>query len=571
MYVAVGGAGATGEAAKALNVLLARASSAPPALLGQLVQLLADAAQAAARSRRPGGTSQEMHDADLRWLLLLVRSSLADASEATLRKRGRQAEAIERIMAAVAAVDARSEVAAAGDAACPAPAVGDSCWAEWPGDGRWYRARVCGRIAGTGGAEEVEVEWLPVPADVECGQDVQYLPPPPATLVGDGAVAPRRQRLTAVLPADRERPEPTATSEKGWERQLDTVETLCRAFRDLKRTAGELSGKGAESAEEAKAEKILAAAAASLAAFREQGEKEVAAAKSEPSAEAKDSAANESSEVEAALAERAAFFARLGEITREREELKIKLRALEDELADVKEGIAKAEKRERKARMGKKAAAGDDPAAERQQLLAEATSASRDVEALLAARAQEAIAVSAKNKQLQDSPSAVSKACLDAEKQRRRQLESLVAGFNAAIWGDGGPALAQDPQRSAAARTLLARAIGLVEQAWREAVQLAADSLGGDGGAIGADSEDMSRAASRYKQMRQDLHAAADRLGKLESQSQFGGFSPPSRGVGSPVRASNIDDLTALVGAAPAGATAKAASAPAASDGGAAY
>merc|ERR1719181_2474286 len=73
----------------------------------------------------------------------------------------------------------------------------------------------------------------------------------------------------------------------------------------------------------------------------------------------------------------------------------------------------------------------------------------------------------------------------------------------------------RDSERLASIRQLHARAGGVVEHAWRESVQLAAEELGG--GVLGADSEGMSRAAEKYKKMRQQIQNNLDRLTKLET------------------------------------------------------
>merc|ERR1711972_1142849 len=98
---------------------------------------------------------------------------------------------------------------------------------------------------------------------------------------------------------------------------------------------------------------------------------------------------------------------------------------------------------------------------------------------------------------------------------RRRQLEELLAGLHAAIWGPHAAVLVKDEKRLASVHAIISRTCALVEHAWREMVQLAAEALG-DGGPLGADSEDMTRAAKRYKEMRKELQDNLDRLAKLE-------------------------------------------------------
>merc|ERR1711957_360371 len=83
--------------------------------------------------------------------------------------------------------------------------------------------------------------------------------------------------------------------------------------------------------------------------------------------------------------------------------------------------------------------------------------------------------------------------------------------------------------RLGAMRGFTSRASKLVDLAWREMVQLAAETLGDDG-SLRANSADMSRAAKRYREMRQECVKNMARLAKLEQD-------PPAKKIVKVVKA----------------------------------
>merc|ERR1712151_1043677 len=122
----------------------------------------------------------------------------------------------------------------------------------------------------------------------------------------------------------------------------------------------------------------------------------------------------------------------------------------------------------------------------------EVGSASKDVEALLATRAQKVAGAEDAVSALCGCQQAVAKACLGCEQKRCRQLENLLAGMHAFIWGSEVHKLAKDPPQLNVMRKLQSQTMGLVEKAWREMVQLAAETLSTDSHALGTASGDMT-------------------------------------------------------------------------------
>merc|ERR1712187_870606 len=93
----------------------------------------------------------------------------------------------------------------------------------------------------------------------------------------------------------------------------------------------------------------------------------------------------------------------------------------------------------------------------------------------------------------------------------------LLAGWNAQIWGTQASDASTSSDSLEALRAPHARAIILVEQAWKEVVQLAAESLGwrADGIASGV-SDSFSELGEQYKIMRTQLET---NIAKLDERS----------------------------------------------------
>jgi len=328
-----------------------------------------------------------------------------------------------------------------------------------------------------------------------------------AAIAADPTAQLARLPASAVVPGGQERPLPAVpVGEEGWTQQLDSAEALSRSFVELKAFCEELAGEPKSSpAGGAEAGKALAATADSLAALRtERGPTAVDVVAAGDAGT--DSPGQDVQQLRARAEELAAEHARLLE----------RLKALGKEQAEVAAALARAE--------GRQPPGGEAAEDKHENLIAEAGAISVEIEALLAERARTTtVAGAALDGRLPD----VAASCLRAERTRRRRFEDLLSGLHAALWGPEAPSFARNPAAVASARTLITRAGGLVELAWREMVQLAAETLG-DGGALRASSEEMSRAAKRYKEMRKELQVNLDRLAKLEASAGVPAATPPS-------------------------------------------
>mmetsp|Transcript_148044 Transcript_148044/g.369037 ORF Transcript_148044/g.369037 Transcript_148044/m.369037 type:complete len:697 (+) Transcript_148044:106-2196(+) len=517
------------DSARWLCRVLKRASAAPDALLGQLLALLAEAARAEAHARSAAFDRSEIdtlkHDKE--WVLTLMSAALNHTEEASLAQRLRTIEAVKGSLEASKTMDALTGATPSGqDQATELVENGADVWAQWPGDGHWYHAKVK-----TVAEKEVEVEWSRPPDDVECGRESEYV----FTALGDSTTSSTVPRAV-VLPESPTRPAPATATEENWTQQLDAAEELSRGFHDLRAACIELAAPKAHKTKgdgAAAAERTLAATAASLEALRERAAGQLETLPEGGRASGSVAAAASSEEVghtgEGPKAEEEEPpSSRVTELRREREQLIARVRAIDEELASLGQRVEDSEAPAGLARStsGDKATTHD-----RRRFLVGARAASEEVEACLAARRQKVAGFEQAQSELGSQREAVASACLRNEVLRRRRLEEVLSGLHAAAWGPGADALVRDVDRLAAARGTISRAGGLVEHSWREMVQLAAETLGDGGPLIGANSEDMSRAAKRYKEMREQLGSDLDRLAKVESNAAISSsFHPPARG-----------------------------------------
>lgn len=265
------------------------------------------------------------------------------------------------------------------------------------------------------------------------------------------------------------------------------------------------------------AQKPLTAHADSLAMLRQTNDKEVIALAETIDVLSKDSRADAASDtkqnqINEILKARTSLSERRDELETERRVLLEKLSAVDKELASVNATYEENLQQERNITLGDDSERGQ--AESRHGLLSNVIAVSQVVEESLVARRKQ---LAAQNSKPQDGfESELPAACIKTEHARRRQLEELNAGFHAAIWSEEAASLGKQPAQVAVLRSYHARAQKIVDNAWKETVQLAAECMG-DGGALEADSEDMSRAAKRYKEIRQDLEKNIERLAKFSS------------------------------------------------------
>jgi len=509
------------QAPQLLRQLLTSASPASPAVLDQLLLLLAEATKAVAQGCKAGGGAEtEAIEEDLRSILGLLASACTLGPEVEVREAARRAEAVE---AAVQALTGSSTAPAEGLPVVGAIASGSTVWAEWPGNGQWYRARA----VSTHGSD-AKVDWLTPPSDVECGREAEYL----VGALGDDTQSSMLPMASMVTIAQ-ERPHLNLKCGlDAWRQQLSTAEGHNRLFVDLRATCEEsLAPDAASSAaeggararpDEAALQQAFTEIAGNVVSLRlglaqrreALGHADlggVAAAALEPkslqtSDEPVQSGPGDGSPQKA-------LQARVAELKERRADLLAQLRAVEEELSQASAELARA------GGGSSESGAAAGGGTERFRRLTESLAVASQVEGLLATRRQQASLVDRSKGNLKERSELLAKACLSSEVSRRRQLEELVQGLHAALWGPRGEDWAQEASKANEVRTLIGRTGNLVEQAWKEMVQLAAETLG-DGGLVGARSEDLSRAAKRYKELRKELGANLERLNKLEANAE---------------------------------------------------
>merc|ERR1719271_2039021 len=174
------------------------------------------------------------------------------------------------------------------------------------------------------------------------------------------------------------------------------------------------------------------------------------------------------------------------------------------------------------------------------QMLKGAADAHMELEVLLTQRIHFAKLMKVMTPELAQHREGVAALCLEMERARSRSLEEAHAGLSRALWGPESDGLWQDPSMLPELRQLTNRMLRLADQAWRESVNLAAETLD-DKNVLSASSEDISAAAKRYKDMRDEVGRYSSRLSKMEqaaSTSQGKGA-----GVGDMPRGSTADKV----------------------------
>lgn len=494
------------DGGRALRQVLALTSVAPSTLLDQLLRLLADASSAEAHSQKSESSKVEASDQGLQWVLQVLSATFLSVDEARLRQAIQKSAVVEWSIQTRLCDSAPS----AQDECLPVVeqlSVGDLVWGELPESGHWYRAKV---VALTDG--ETEVFWPEPPDDVESGMDDEYLD---TAVFGVGV----RSRLhgRAVVLSKHERPAPAVIQESDWASRLETAEALGHRFRGLRGMCEQVAKEPSEQLRVDAVVTELRNNRIAISILRDM----TLPADTPAAIEGPDPLAGTASSDEAILLglqrERETADARVAALLEQREELAAKLKALDKELAAAAAAVAEITRREHEVRTpgGADAAEAD---CSQERFLSELALASKEVEALLARRAEEAAAI---GRAAPPDAAALAASLLDADRRRRRTFEALVGGFHAALWGPDAGELVRDPVRLAAIQGIHGHGLAALEQAWKETVQLAAETLDD------SVSEEMSRAARRYKEMRQELQAGADRLSKL------GGGAPPPSGSAS--------------------------------------
>lgn len=527
-----------------LREVVTRTSSASAALLGQLLQLLVDAAEtvlqssprdaANAEGEMPLGTILKSHD--LQWVLALLSASLSDAGELHLLDgAGRRGVLEEALAAATSPLAAEEAVPLAGCLAPPTGVcVGDEVWARCPASRQWYRARLLACVHA-----HVEVAWLAAPLAAEAQEGAaegHYRGP---------SAAGERLWLSgaAVAPACCERPAAAAAcaGEAALEKHLKAAEMLGRSRRQLQALIQESNAQNMEGASPTVSS--LRGTAGSLEALRKEGERraEVLAGVAANCAlegmtceqELTRCSKGFEDELVTVKQEQEVLRCRAAALQREREELAAKLWALDEELATASAALAKVGQRERELRKDTETAAhellwemstGEEAGrkvAQQRRFLIEVAAVSRDVEALLATRAQEARAVGSAGVEFCGRRLPEADAYLQCELLHLQHVEELCAGLRAAMSGPELHALLKGGAGLARVQQLHERALVLLDQAGRGLAQLLrqcelSEALDGAGKVGEVLPGCFARAAARYQEMHGEVLASLERLADLQ-------------------------------------------------------
>ncbi|CAE7709909.1 gapN, partial [Symbiodinium necroappetens] len=243
-------------------------------------------------------------------------------------------------------------------------------------------------------------------------------------------------------------------------------------------------------------------------------------------------------ELETLQAERASVARRADGLRMRREELLAQLLEVEEELKGVESADAELDHRESqlKSSMGRvsKALSTQREASQenglvaacRHRVLLGTVAASRQVEELVAKRAAAAADSTHPGKKLSAQQKKVRSATLESDKTRYRELQDLISSWQDQIWGPGSGALVSNTAAAAALQAAHLQAVSLVEDAQKEADEIAAAECGNLGleGFWGLASpfakssirRQMSRSAAGYKVMREQLCENLERLAELQ-------------------------------------------------------
>jgi len=414
-----------------LRLLLAQASDATPVVMDSLLLLLSDVAERSAAAV-PKSSELAAVNQDLQWVLLMMSAAAIDFTEVPVRMSSNTHKAvrakIQELLEWWKAI-----VLPLGEPFVDRFEVGTEVWAEYPRNGRWFRAQIK-EVA----AEHCMVQWHERPGNVKGGHEDDYV----VSTVGEGFNYEQTSAVLkiAIIPDKYQRPQPIPEAEEeGWSSLIEAAEKLTAKFHGLRSLFEDL---GKDSPKE-------------LKKMKEWEEKK--------SAEA----------------------VRTLDATAE------SIRALKKDF----------QKRAQ-------ACNGSLP-----KFLSDAVELSGDVETLVLQRLTAAHSLVGSHDRLVGLRTNVANACIEAEQLRGRQLEELLNGLHSAIYGEDAAFVVQDAMSVQSTKQVITTAMKLADQAWREAVQFAAETLDGP---LFVGCEDISRAAKRYKEFRLELKKVQERLAMLE-------------------------------------------------------
>lgn len=349
------------------------------------------------------------------------------------------------------------------------------------------------------------------------------------------------------------RPEPAATKENSvdlWKTKVDVVENAsrrCREVHDLLMEQGKLSEAGTgplgpeslglkdlvdqlkemREEREARAESLIGQTA------------KCAEAEAGCQSQMRTSSETFRAELEALQKKQSESNEQIEILRKERTELKERLKVLEAKLKDLQDSSAQLARNEQRL-MGNMEHNSQELCnrltdeesrqlglAEQRRVILGILQSAREVEAGIEARAVTAARVCSERESICYSQPVLLKACQKRETARLAAIEELCAAWHGVIWGPSSKDFSKDPQKVEELRAALKVGASFVERAWRDSVQLAADSLGNNTD----EADDVSKAASdtgaRYKQLGTQLQGDLTRVtGWLNGNS--GGAAPPS-------------------------------------------
>jgi len=547
---------------EALARLLLRTSTASPAVLSELLLLLAGASRTAERCRSGLLSARGIEaEEDSRWVMRLMTATFIDGDEADVLEVSRACDSMEQALTAARA-SLSEDILDCHDrrATLKKLPAGGEVWACWPGDGYWYRASVKSSTK-----RRVQVAWLSPPAEAAEELDAsEYV----AGSASEGGMPFGELGRSAVLPVAEaaRRPAPASAGGEGderWGRLLSVLEEYDMHFRELRSLCSEierLRRSGAAAAGPPEQQPPLSGAATTMSAFRAEAEERaeslgcVAALSSSKAKGLQEAIARSTgaaaSELQAVRTERLQMAARVDTARARREELERQLRELGEELSAAEAALGVLREREEQlaaeevhateelVRSCQAAREHADIAAEQQEVLTRAAVASQVVEKQLASRAAAVAGVAALRETFGCREQAMRATCVASNRAQRRALQELLAAWYDCIWGPEAAVVAKNAEQIDKLRSLHRQVLRIVDAALQAAEDSALpekakaggsgvlESLFGQGHAESDDESDddavagcMSRVAPKYKRMRHQLSKNLERLAEMEASA----------------------------------------------------
>jgi len=495
--------------------LSSQASGTGTCLLAQSLALIADAADAVDEVEENSDASvMNAAKEDSRWALLLFRAALVDSQEKQLLEIGPLLEALTEALST--------------EHTATTP-KGSKVWAIFRGNGSWYQAQVESAREGV-----LEVTWLRPPADLDGVDENEFV-----FETGLDDTQYKSVGVEDVVPLSQPRPSSTEHANDQdrpgqWTQRLEAVEATTRKFKELRQLKEQLdawvrapnTGVGVSPPPaRTSTSDLLYKMGEDLRQLRADGDSR---------AEVINSKMTSCGQLELALQER--WQASSGslrnelaavcseqehvsqELTRqyqERQRLLDELNAADQKIIDLQRRTQELHEREQEVRhevdnsscnIRKELQAVEERSRVfilQKKLVTSASDIAEVVEQDVETRMVSAVNLMRQRENARSSGPALASACLAQELSRTRAFERLTSSLYAAVWSSA-ESFRNDAAQVSSLHSIHEKALVLVERAWRDAVQLAADNLGSKSAPSGL-SEALSDCAERYKDMRQQL------------------------------------------------------------------